>query len=215
MMSMTDPSRMQSRGAAMRFGQPLLDPTGTSRGTCCCSLLTVAGWLLLLYTLSLLNVLFSLAPCSECQQPVMNRPCTSLSLPFQRSVSLMDIKEVCYRLAPVESRRAGLRGGKPLDAPQASPDENRPSNDQSGAEDFQERADSEDDEASEQQAATSDASNGANVHRAYETGMHGAGQSDQQPTHFSQLYQPSMPSHSMQSSWPASNGSSLTYPLHT
>lgn len=36
------------------------------------------------------------------------------------------------RPPPIESRRAGLRGGKPEEQTHSSPDENRPSNDQSG-----------------------------------------------------------------------------------
>ena len=39
---------------------------------------------------------------------------------------------VC-RLPPIESRRAGLRGGKPEEQNHSSPDENRPSNDQAGS----------------------------------------------------------------------------------
>ncbi|KAL3157904.1 hypothetical protein ABBQ32_012312 [Trebouxia sp. C0010 RCD-2024] len=37
------------------------------------------------------------------------------------------------RPPPIESRRAGLRGGKPEEQAHSSPDENRPSNDQAGA----------------------------------------------------------------------------------
>lgn len=36
------------------------------------------------------------------------------------------------RPPPIESRRAGLRGGKPEEQAHCSPDENRPSNDQAG-----------------------------------------------------------------------------------
>lgn len=39
---------------------------------------------------------------------------------------------VC-RPPPIESRRAGLRGGKPEEQTHSSPDENRPSNDQAGS----------------------------------------------------------------------------------
>ena len=38
-----------------------------------------------------------------------------------------------HRPPPIESRRAGLRGGKPEEQAHSSPDENRPSNEQSGA----------------------------------------------------------------------------------
>lgn len=57
------------------------------------------------------------------------------------------------RPAPVESRRAGLRGGKPEEGTHSSPDENRPSNDQSGAPDSgTDRPDSDSNAESEHQA---------------------------------------------------------------
>lgn len=121
------------------------------------------------------------------------------------------------RLAPVESRRAGLRGGKPLDAPQASPDENRPSNDQSGAEDFNDRADSEDGEASEYQAATSSAADRDVDVQLGHVHVNGTGQefAGQQPTQFNHLYQHNMPAHAVQPYVQPVFGSSLPYPLHT
>ncbi len=69
------------------------------------------------------------------------------------------------RPAPIESRRAGLRGGKPEEATHSSPDENRPSNDQSGAlESDPDRPQSDSNAESEHQAA-----NGF-THDAYEAG---------------------------------------------
>ncbi|DBA82749.1 hypothetical protein WJX77_007341 [Trebouxia sp. C0004] len=57
------------------------------------------------------------------------------------------------RPAPIESRRAGLRGGKPEEGTHSSPDENRPSNDQSGAPDSgTDRPDSDSNAESEHQA---------------------------------------------------------------
>lgn len=55
----------------------------------------------------------------------------------------------------MESRRAGLRGAKPEEAAHSSPDENRPSNEQSGApEADMERQEPESNAESEAQAAS-------------------------------------------------------------
>ena len=145
---------------------------------------------------------------------------TSCHQTRQSSDSIKLLANMPCRLAPIESRRAGLRGGKPLDAPQASPDENRPSNDQSGAEEFNDRADSEDGEASEYQAATSSAADGdVDVQLGY-VHMNGTGQAGQefagqQTTHFSHLYQRNMPANGVQPYVQPVFGSSLPYPLHT
>ena len=107
-----------------------------------------------------------------------------------------------------------MRGGKPLDLPQASPDENRPSNEQSDAEAVQ------DDSESEAQAGldgmqrpySSDHVNGeAQLHAV--NGMHSrSAASDLQLSHVSQG--DALPQYS-QAYASNSNGSALAYPFHT
>ena len=81
----------------------------------------------------------------------------------------------------MESRRAGLRGGKPEEAAHYSPDENRPSNEQSGApEQGSDRLEPDSNAESEFQAANGWAADAhANSHAAY--AQHdGAGHSNDQ-----------------------------------
>lgn len=79
---------------------------------------------------------------------------TCLQQPFLLAMACYLHTLCACRPPPIESRRAGLRGGKPEEATHSSPDENRPSNDQSGApEAGTDRPESDSNAESEHQAA--------------------------------------------------------------
>ena len=68
------------------------------------------------------------------------------------------------RPPPIESRRAGLRGGKPEEQTHSSPDENRPSNDQAGTQEADTEGHGSGSNAdSRQQAATEPAGGGVSL----------------------------------------------------